>query len=268
VDKTRSLSGDTCVKSVNLYPAADRSSTVELKFKSIADPKPYSAQVTVVSQEIVKTPWSDCSGDYQYVEASRLPGACVTARATPELLGQAVVSVALKSSFPEADGLSATLTTAEPTAAFLLSALEESARLAITARDPGNSGKTLTLDLPCRSETTDLASFREYGPQTTNVTVRFKDGAQAVQLEFLPECREAAEPIVLGFSASRASGQFSYFSTEIFRSRYRFRQQRDPETPWSEYRRPGEELVIEVSQTPEGVRLDIASADGGRNLHA
>lgn len=273
VDKAFSESGATAVEPVNLYPAEGRSSTVELKFnkKSIAGPKPYSAQITVVSQDkVTEAPWFDCSGDYLYIEASRLPGTCVTVRATPELLSQAAVSVALKGGSAEADALSATLTAAEPTATFLLFALEESARLAITARDPRNSGKALTLDLPCRSVTPDLASFREYGPQTTNVTVRFKDGAQAVQLEFLPECGEA-EPIVLGFSASRASGQFSYFSTEIFRSRYRFRQHStpgDPETPWSEYRLPGEDLVIEVSQSREGARLNTASADGGRSLHA
>jgi hypothetical protein len=267
VDKGYSRSGMTAVEPVRLHPDGARSATVELKFAKIGQ-KPYSARIRGVWQDTVRElPWFDCSGDYLYVGAERLPGTSVTVQATAELLGQASVSIAITGGSGQAS-LTATLTTDEPAASFLLPVQDSSARITISARDQAKSDKALMLDLPCRSVTLDLATFREYGPQTTNVTVQFKEAAQAVQFEFLPECGEA-EPIVLGFSPSRASGQFSYFSTGIFRSRYRFRQSSPPgdrETQWSDYRVPGEDLIIDMRQEGAGPRT--ASADARRNESA
>jgi hypothetical protein len=225
VNKALSASGTTAVRSVNLFPAENQSSsTVDLQYNSIAGAKPFSARITVVCQgNVMELPWFDCDSDYLYLDASQLPGTCVTVWAMPELLKQAAVSLALKVAAAEDGALSATLTAAEPAATFLLLGLHDAARLAITARDPANPDKTLTLDLPCRSVTAELSSFRDYGPQTTNATVRFKDGIASVQVEFLAECA-GAKPIVLEFSASRLSMKFTYFSTEIFRNRYRFRR--------------------------------------------
>jgi hypothetical protein len=264
VNKALSASGATAVRSVNLFPAEDQSSsTVDLEYNSIAGAKPFSARITVVCQgNIMELPWFDCDSDYLYLDASQLPGSFVTIWATPELLKQAAVSLALNVTAAENGALSATLTAAEPVATFILLALHEAARLAITAHDPANPDKALTLDLPCRSVTAELSSFRDYGPQTTNATVRFKDSIASVQVEFLAECA-GAKPIVLEFSASRLSMKFTYFSNEIFRNRYRFRRHSstdEPEAAWSDYRSPGDDLVIDVSQGPHGATLHAAGS--------
>ena len=242
VAKEYSRSGLPTAQSVTLHPSDQRTTTVELNFgKSGA--KPYSARVRVVSEDgITDMPWFDCSGDYLYIGAERLPGTCVTVRATPRLLGQAVISLAM------AGRPAGTLTEREPAITFLESAANETARLTVTARDPAQADNPLTLDLPCLSLSLDLPSFHQYGPQSTAVTVQFHDGVQDAQFEFLPEGDEEGK-IVLAFSASRTSGQFSYFSTRLFKNRYRFRRADENgggETEWSVYQTPGRALTIPV----------------------
>jgi hypothetical protein len=264
VDKAYSRSGNTAVASVTLHPDRSRTATVELKFKKIGQ-KPYRARITVASEDqVIEMPWFDCSGDYLYIGADRLPGTFLTVQATHDLLRQAAISMAVAGGSDEAD-IAATLTTDEPTASFLLLTEQETKRLAITARDPLDSDHVLVLDLPCRPVTLDLSSFHEYGPQTTTVTVQFHDGIQDAQFEFLPESDEG-EPIVIGFSPSQASGQFNYFSTRIFRNRYRFRQASqtgDTEAEWSGYQWPGRDLTIAVYR--EGAQIVPAPNDQRRN---
>lgn len=85
-------------------------------------------------------------------------------------------------------------------------------------------------------------------------------------MEFLPECA-GTQSTVLEFSAARPSTRFTYFSTEIFGNRYRFRPASsagDHEAPWSDYRLPRADLVIDVSRGPEGVTLNAAAINEAR----
>jgi len=255
VDKQYSRSGSTAVEPVPLYPDFTRRDPVELKFGKIG-PKPYSTRVSVVIDgEPAEMPWVDALGDYQYIGTDRLPGSCVSVFATPDLLAHATVSVAITGS----SGLTATLEYDEPTASFLLPADDAKARLAVTANDLGKIGGPLTLDLPVRSVTLDLASFREYGPKTAKVTVQFHDGAESARLEFQPESGD--DTVVLGFSPANSSGEFSYFPTNPFRNRYRFRQASETpenEADWSPFRSPERDLNIAVYR--DGAR--VADAPG------
>lgn len=257
VDKAYSESGATAAIPITLYPAADQTAVVDLRFKSIAGAKPFCAQVTVVSDgQPIQMPWFDCDSDYVFIDPSQLPKTWVTVQATQELLNQAAVSIAFDAASATTGSLSATLTAAAPAASFLLQKSDEAARLTITARDPRKPDHTLALDLPCRSVTADIGSFRDYGPQTTSVAVRLGDGTQTVQIDFLPEFA-GAEPIVLQFSAARPSMRFTYFATNIFSNRYRYRRHSptgDHEAPWSDFLPPREDLVI-----------DAARLDGGRH---
>lgn len=250
VDKAYSASGATAASPITLYPAADQTAVVDLKFKSIAGAKRFSAQITVVSDgRPTAMPWFDCDSDYVFIDSSYLPKTWVTVQATQELLNQATVSFTLDVASAEEGSLSAPLTAAAPAASYFIATLNETDRLTITARDPQTPDHTFTLALPCRSATADLGSFHDYGPQTTSVTVLLGDGAQAVQIDFLPEFA-GAEPIVLQFSAARPSMRFSYFATEIFRNWYRYRQHSltaDHQAPWSDFLRPREDLVIDLS---------------------
>jgi hypothetical protein len=194
-------------------------------------------------------PWFPCSGDYLYIDASQLDGKCVTVRATPELLRQAEIAVAITGSNGVQE-LAGALTQSEPAASFLLTSGDEAARLVVTARDPTQASNTLTLSLPFRTVSLDLSSFQEYGPQTTAVTVQFHDSMQTAQFEFAPECG-AEEPVVMRFSAGRTTGQYNYYSTELFKHRYRFRrapEEDGPPTNWSDYRSPGAPLTIAVDR--------------------
>ena len=262
VDKAYAVSGATSVSAFNLYPGEGQSDTIELQFKSVAGPKPVSAQIIAVcAGDVLSMPWFDCDSDYLFIESRQLPGTCVTVQATAGLLSQAAMSVAFKLSAVKADAVSVPMTAEEPAVSYLLQALGDSARIIITARDPRDPRNSLTLDLPCRSVTADLASFRGYGPQTTSVEVRFAAGQQAAQLEFLPEL--AAAPIVLEFSTAKPQMRFSYFATDIFRNRYRFRRHSSTpgrEAPWSDYRPPREDLFIDLNQHPE--QAPLTSADG------
>lgn len=248
VGKDLSRSGQTQTESVTLYPSSGRTTPVELKFKT-SKAKTYRARVTAVSEAGVEmpVPWFDCSGDYLYIGAERLPATYITVRATPELLSQANISVLITQGAP-GEELADTLTQREPSASFLLFSGSQEARLIVTARDPERAGSTLTLELPCQSLSLDLPDFHEYGPQYTPVTVQFHDGIQTADFEFAPECG-TEDPTVLRFLADRPSGQYNYYSTKLFKHRYRFRRSPEegrPDTEWSDYRLPGQPLIISV----------------------
>lgn len=261
VDRAYSVSGATAAKSVSLYPALTGANPVELEYERIG-PKPYASQLTIaLDGEPTEMPWFEGSGDYLYIGRDRLPGTCVTVLATPELLAQAVLPVAITGL---AD-MTATLTADEPAASFLLTRDNPKARLNVIARDLTDAKRTATLDLPCQPVTLDVTSFREYGPRTVTVAVQFHDGVQAAQFEFGPESADDAS-IRLGFSAANASGQFSYFPTNIFRNRYRFRQAPETggkETEWSEYQDPEKDLTIAVYR--DGARIANALVERGRS---
>jgi len=239
VEKQHSYSGATMAKAMTLFPANERSTTVELKF---AQPgaKPYSARITVAAEgKVTEMDWFDCNGDYLFIDAERLPGRCVTARATAELLAQAAIHIAIG-----AGDRRATLTAEAPAATFLLPGDSGEARMTVTASDAAGRGEPLRLDLPCASVNLDLLSFAQYGSQTTPVTVRFLEGAAAARFEFLPESGDGGA-IVLAFTPEQPAGQFSYFATRLFNRRYRFRGVLEDEAgPWSDYQTPGVELTL------------------------
>jgi hypothetical protein len=249
VGKDFSFSGQNTPESVTLYPGGARTTAVELKFKT-RNAKSYRANVTTIgSESVLEMPWFDCKGDYLYIGANRLAEMCVTVRAATELLAQAGISATITAG-KGAEDLAATLTSNEPAATFLLSRDYDEARLIVTARDPAHAGNTLTLNLPCRSVSLDLFAFHEYGRQTAEVTVRFPSSIETAQFEFLPECG-TDKPIVLTFSPELPSEQFSYYSTKLFENRYRFRPlpvEGQPDTEWSDYRIPGQPLVIHLTE--------------------
>ncbi|MGY4363972.1 hypothetical protein ACVW1A_000037 [Bradyrhizobium sp. LB1.3] len=255
VDQAHSESGTTSATTTDLYPATDQTAVVDLKYKSIAGAKPFGAQVTVVSDgQVIEMPRFDCDSDFLFIDTSYLPKTWVTVRATQDLLSQAIVSFALEAASPAAGSLTASLTAEAPAVSYFLATLDEAARLTITARDPQQPNHALGLDLPCRSMTADLGAFRDYGPQTTSVTVRFGTTTQTFQLEILAEFA-GAQPIVLQFSTARPSMRFSYFATDIFRNRYRYRRHSstdDHQAPWSEFLPPRQDLVIDAARLDAG----------------
>jgi hypothetical protein len=255
VDKAHSESGTTSAITTDLYPATDQTTVVDLKYRSIAGAKPFSAQVTVVSDgQVIEMPRFDCDSEFLFIDTSYLPKTWVTVRATQDLLSQAVVSFAFDVACSATGSFAASLTAEAPAASFFLPTLDDASRLTITARDPRQPDHLLTLDLPCRSVIADLGAFCGYGPQTTSVMVRFGSSAQAIQLEFLPEFA-GAQPIVLQFSASRPSMRFSYFATDIFRNRYRYRRHSstdDQQAPWSDFLPPRQDLVIDAARLDAG----------------
>lgn len=252
VERDYSLSGNLSTEAVTLYPPAPQATTVELQFRKSGE-KPYSTRVTTIFEDgsQIEMPWHACSGDYLYIDPGRLPGTCLTVRATPSLLAEGYLSLTLAGPDGERDTV---LSRQEPAVTFLLTdgGAWDRARLAVTVQGPA-ADERLTLDLPCQSVSLDLPAFPQYGPQQVPVTVRFHDGAQAAQFAFLPEGDET--PILLGFSPSQACGQFSYFSSRLFRNRYRFRQlsgEAPHQTAWSDYQQAGMPLVISVYPgTPE-----------------
>lgn len=250
VEKDDALSGNLTSEVVTLYPPASQTTTVELSFRKRGE-KPYSSRITVVFEDgsTIGTPWRPGRGDYLYIGPDQLPAYCLAVRATPSLLAEGRLSLALTGLEEEAG---AVLTEQEPAVAFLLADrhARDRARLVITVQGPGDNER-LTLDLPCQSVSLDLSAFPQYGPRQTPVTVRFHDGVQAAQFAFLPEGDES--PILLAFSPSQPHGQFSYFSSRLFRNRYRFRQQ-SGEAPgqnaWSDYQQAGLPLIISAYPGP------------------
>jgi hypothetical protein len=229
---------------VPLYPWEGGTAAVELKFRRSV-PQAYRGQVRVVGEDgsVTEQPWFDFAGDYLYIDAQALlPSTCVTVRATTRLLAQARVSL------QGPGNRQGTLTTDTPALTFLAAPGEETARLTVTALDPGDSANAPTLDLPFASTSLDLSSFRQFGPQRVKVEVKFRGTAQQARLEFLPECADD-EPVVLAFRSPRGTAEFAYFSTHLFRHRYRFRRvDEDPErtTRWSELQPPDRPLTVVI----------------------
>jgi hypothetical protein len=240
-----SYGGQLEIREVKLYPPKAGSATVALKFRK-PEPKTYLARVTVVTDSVTEMPWFECRGDYLYVGAERLPGSCVTMRATGALLAQAAIDITITG---WAGGVrTAKLTKREPAITFMAPESGVRARLTVEASDPTGVGEPLRLDLPWSSISLDLPAFPQYGTQTTLVAVRFLDGAQSAEFEFLPQSGDGdGEVIGLRFTPERASVMFSYFATHLFRNRYRFRRSGgDREVAWSDYQTPGLELKLPI----------------------
>jgi hypothetical protein len=246
VNKDISASGNTEARSIVLYPAQARSTTLDLKYAKINSAQPYSTSVKVVGDsDITDGPWLDRTDDYLFIDAGQLPVAYVTVRATSELLDEAEV-VFTSTGAPDQTRVSGTLDATHPDASFLLGATDPVMRLSISARDLANPANVIKLELPCRSVQLDMTSFHEYGPQSVRIAVQFHDGTTSARLEFAVES-EDAEPVVLGFAPGAPEGQFNYFATSAFRSRYRFREYTgddDSSIPWSAFLMPGQDLHI------------------------
>ena len=240
-----SRSGLDTRESVTLYPANGKSTQVELKYKR-SEPKTYSMKIEAVSEtDTLDSGWSDRNGDYIYVGAETLPGTCVTVRGTAALLEQAKISAVITGG---AEKLALSISEQRPAATFLIGEGYENARLAVTAQDVTDASNILNLDLPCRSLSLDLVAFPKYGPQTVHVTVKFDRPVPSADFEFQPESG-SDDPIILSFTPAAPAGEFSYFATNIFRTRYRYRRRptdADPQPEWSGYKLPGEPLTVEV----------------------
>ena len=238
-----SRSGDTPSQTFDLYPPPGRPTVAELKFKR-STPKTYTSRIRAISDKgILTSEWVGGSGDYLYIGAENLPGFCVTLRASASLLSQARIS-AIIPNVPQTQDLVASLTEAVPDATFLLPAVNETARLIVTAQNPADAAQTVKLDLPCRSVALDLMSFPQYGPQTVHVTATFAEGVDSAEFEFLPE-GSTDDPIVLRLTRQSPTGQWTYNATQLFHNRYRYRRLFDKgpaEPEWSDYRSPAETL--------------------------
>jgi len=190
--------------------------------------------------------WFECTEDYLYIGTERLPGHTVTVRASTDLVQQAALDVAVT----HADGatnLRSTLGPAHPAVTFLMSDIPDTARIHVTARDVTDARRTLVLDdLPCRSVGIDLLAFQDYGPQMIDIRVEFRSAAATADFEFLPEFG-AAEAMVIRFTPQANKTTLSYFATNMFRPRFRYRRattDSGESSEWSAYLSSKEPLTI------------------------
>jgi hypothetical protein len=224
-------------------PAARTTNTIDLKYRK-SNPKRYSARICLVSEQGErKADWFECTEDYLYIGNDRLPGHVVTVRASSPLLQQATLRVALR----RVDGthdLTETLHAECPAVTFMLDEIREGACLQVAALDIADTSRVLVLDgLPCRSTAVDLPAFEDYGLQTVDVQVNFESGAEFVEFEFLPDCSDV-EAITREFTPHSNSTTFSYATTNIFQSRFRYR--RIDAGEWSAYQSPRRALILRV----------------------
>ncbi len=232
---------------ITLHPANNEAPrAVELKYRK-ANPKRYSARLRLVSEAGLRTSdWFDCTDDYLYIGTERLPAHSATVRASADLVQQAALDVALTHA-DEAGNLRSQLGPANPAVTFLMADIPDAARIRVTARDVSDANRMLVLeDLPCRSVGIDLLAFQDYGPHTIDVRVEFHSDASTADFEFDPEVGNT-EPIVIRFTPQVNKTTVSYFATNMFRSRYRWRRATDDQdTPaeWSDYLSSKEPLTI------------------------
>ena len=263
VNKDVSASGSTEARSIVLYPAQPRSTTLDLKYAKINSAKPYSTSVKVVGEsDVTDGPWFDMTDDYLFVDASQLPVTYVTVRATSDLLQDAEILFAFMEA-PDQTRMSGALDAAHPEATYLLGATDVPMRLSISARDPANLANVIKLDLPCRPVELDMTSFHEYGTQSVHVVVQFHDDTTLARLEFAVESDDE-ERVVLGFTPATPEGQFNYFAASLFRRRYRFREytgEDDSSSAWSAFLAPGQNLHIGMYRG--GARQEPAPARQG-----
>lgn len=246
VEKDVAESGMTTVYSVEVYPAERRSATLELRYAKTGTAKPYRVLPQLVRDDevVTGTPF-DGATDFLLVEPGLFAVQCLMFRASESLLGEAEITIAFSGDAALAS-LSATLTAASPSAAFLVDPPAPGASCVICARDRKSQADAVQLSLSCRSAELEQAAFPQYGPQAVHVSVLFESDTTLVRLEFQPEAFDTA-PVLLEFFPARPSGQYNYFSNSIFHHRYRYRRTGATATadcPWSAPLLPGQDLII------------------------
>lgn len=256
VDKAFSASGKTERHTVPLYPCSVPSTTLDLRYAKLEGEHPYEARVEIVGNEAVRCgTWMPGTGDFVFIDLSRLPQPNITVHAGQSLLQDAELEFCVMAG--EAS-ISAplTLTPDSPTASLLLSDDTPAGRLVVTVRDRMAPERTLGLDLPCRSVTLDRSAFPAYGSQCVDVSVDFTDALQLLHLEVLPE-QDGAEPVLLDLSPRQVHGQLHYFADRLFRNRYRYRASTgngNGPAPWSELQAPEQALHFTVPADGKPVR--------------
>ncbi len=246
VEKGDALSGTTTTQTVVLYPAASRSTTVELAYAKINGPKPYRAKVRIVSEtDVTESDWFDATDDYLFIDRARLPLPCLILRATAALLAQATLTATLPGGAGAAP-VTTTLDKAAPVMAIVLPASAPQDRLQILARSLADPGRTVSLELPCQSVELDTALFQQYGEQTAEVHVNFHDNTDQAELEFEAASGDTARA-VLDFSDLQPHNRFNYVASDMFNNGYRFRQYGGDDAspfPWSPFLAPDQALLL------------------------
>lgn len=246
VQKEEAESGMTTAYALEVYPSERRTATLELRYAKTGTAKPYRVHPQVVrNDDIVTGAPFDGDADYLLVDPGLLAMQCLLFRASEKLLGEAEMTISFTGD-TALTSLSATLTAACPSAAFLVDPPAPGAGCVIIARDRKSRAHDLQLSLSCRSVELEQAAFSQYGPQTVHVNVLFESDTKRVRLEFQPEAFDAA-PVLLEFFPANPSGQYSYFSNSIFRHRYLYRRAgatEETSSPWSAPLLPGQDLII------------------------
>ncbi len=235
----------TLARSVTLYPAGRGTQSVTLPFR-VSEPKTYRAclQLVVDGTEVL-LPWFDGPGSYLHLGPDDVPFLLVSLRATPRLLAQARIAVALVGT-----PFATALTPQAPSASYLL-APGSVPRIRVTATEPGMPGGGLVLDLPGPIVDLDCDAFPQYGAQSIRAHLTFAPGVASARFAFLPE--DALEPILVEVTPERPDITVWYFADRIFHHRYRVRRVRhaDDDGPWSEYHSPGESLFLTAAPTSD-----------------
>lgn len=120
-------------------------------------------------------------------------------------------------------------------------------QVSITAREKAGSG-VLTLPLSDgEAVQLGLYSFREYGPQTTTITLPVPVGQPSVVLEVLPDGEPESERQLVVFTSRDQTKPCSWFAKSPFHPGFRYRKRTTSSAPsaaWSEVRLPFEPLVF------------------------
>ena len=110
---------------------------------------------------------------------------------------------------------------------------------------------------PAQAVHLDLSSFREYGPQTLEVSCTFHEGTQLLAIDLLPEgAAEGPDKItVIAMTPQSPQKQWTWFASSPFTPgyRYRFHANEAGANPWSEVRSPFEPLLLDSATVTQAV---------------
>jgi hypothetical protein len=248
------------VQTVEFQPPDDTAIAI-LRLSPVEPPK-YTAITYALlsdSQGIRKLKGTEqlCQGNLLYLSSDDFPLTFFTVEAFASLLELATIQGICR--WQDADiplQRSFELNKQQPSVALAFPKGTQGATLEMSAYSPQTQQVLSVGTFPAKSLKLGLHSFREYGPHSVTLQVRFSDNLPLFAIALLPEGRpETSDEItILSFTPNQPSKTWSYLARSPFQSGFRYRIHSpltETVSEWSAIQSPFEPLVIQaIAPTP------------------